>query len=594
MTEERAQESQNSTESALSLGVWARIREHKVAQWTLAYAAAALALLEGTKLVSEAFDWPHLVLRLVTVLLFLGLPLVVTLAWYHGHRALRNVSGPELTVITILLVLAGGVLWHFARSSRESAAPTITVTTSAVATFSPPPHSIAVLPFVNLSGDKEQEYFSEGLTEEVLNSLARLDELHVAARTSSFSFQGEHPDIAAVAHKLNVAAVLEGSVRREGHTVRITTQLVNGVTGFHMWSETYDRDLKDMLKLQTEIANAVASALKVTLLGDVAARIEVGGTRNPTAFDAYLRASKAAQLMLDGRDVPGVAAAYSEAIRLDPNFALAFAGRSLTFTVLAAEWSVGTAIRENFVKAEADARRAIALAPELAEAHAALAYVSMYGTLDFRLAQKEYERAVALAPGNALVLRVFSEFTVKMGHFDDAIASAHRAVVLDPLNADSYTELGYVFLVARRYVQAVTAYEDGISVNPERKDAYGFRGLAFYGLGDLDHARASCETYRDYWVSRKCLAMVYSKLGRQADGVAEIDNLKAAYGDTGAYEYATIYAQWGDRAMALKWLDTAVSRRDSGLSNLKTDRLMDPLRNEPRFQAVLRELRFPD
>jgi TolB-like protein len=143
-----------------------------------------------------------------------------------------------------------------------------------------------------MSADKEQEYFSDGLTEEILNALARINELQVAARTSSFSFQGEHPDIATVARKLNVGAVLEGSVRRSSHTVRITAQLINAVTGFHLWSETYDRDLSDVLKLQTEIATAVATALKITLLSDVAARIEVGGTRNPNALDAYLRGAR--------------------------------------------------------------------------------------------------------------------------------------------------------------------------------------------------------------------------------------------------------------------------------------------------------------
>jgi len=174
----------------------------------------------------------------------------------------------------------------------HSGLPANATPASAVA-FSPPPHSIAVLPFVNMSGDPSQEYFSDGLTEELLNSLSRIDGLQVAARTSSFSFQGEHPDIATVAHKLNVASVLEGSVRRSGRTIRVTAQLDNATTGFHLWSETYDRDLGDVLKLQTEIATAVASALKVTLFGDEAAKIEVGGTHNPAALDAYLRATKA-------------------------------------------------------------------------------------------------------------------------------------------------------------------------------------------------------------------------------------------------------------------------------------------------------------
>jgi TolB-like protein len=169
--------------------------------------------------------------------------------------------------------------------------------------FAPPQHSIAVLPFVNMSGDKEQEYFSDGLTEELLNSLAEINELQVAGHTSAFSFKGKDTDIGTIARKLNVGAVLEGSVRRSGNTVRVTTQLINAVTGFHLWSHTYDRDLGDVLKLQTEIATAVAGALKVTLLGDVAAKVELGGTRNPAAFDAYLRGAKAVSSIRDTKDL---------------------------------------------------------------------------------------------------------------------------------------------------------------------------------------------------------------------------------------------------------------------------------------------------
>jgi TolB-like protein len=175
--------------------------------------------------------------------------------------------------------------------------------------FNPPPHSIAVLPFANMSGDKEQEYFSDGLTEELLNSLSEINELQVAARTSAFSFKGTNTDIGTIARKLNVGAVLEGSVRRSANTIRITAQLINAVTGFHLWSKTYDRDLGDVLKLQTEIATAVASALKVTLLGDVAAKVELGGTDNPAALDAYLRGAKAFSSRREAKDLPAAIAA---------------------------------------------------------------------------------------------------------------------------------------------------------------------------------------------------------------------------------------------------------------------------------------------
>ena len=459
--------------------------------------------------------------------------------------------------------------------------------------FAPAPHSIAVLPFMNMSGDKQQEYFSDGLTEELLNSLTEVNELRVAARTSAFSFKGKDTDIGTIARKLNVGAVLEGSVRRSGNTVRITAQLINAVTGFHLWSKTYDRDLGDVLKLETEIATAVAGALKVTLLGDVAVKVELGGTRNSAAFDAYLRGAKAFGSRHEAKDIPPAIAAYTEAIRLDPHYALAFAGRSLALSAAAQEAETPAAVREDFDKAQADARQALALAPDLAQAHFALALVSEEGSLDFTQASEAYERALALAPGNAEVLRESGSFAALTGHFDAALAATRRAVVLDPLARQSHDELGSALNAARRYEEAVAAFAEVIRLDPDLKSTYAERGLAYYGLGDLQSARSSCETQPDYWGSQWCLAVIYDKLGRHADAEAELSKLKAAQSDAAAYQYATIYAQWGNRAKALEWLETALRLRDSGLVQLKTDPLMDPLRKEPRFQAIERELKFP-
>jgi TolB-like protein/lipoprotein NlpI len=465
--------------------------------------------------------------------------------------------------------------------------------TPAPAGFNPPPHSIAVLPFVNLSGDKEQEYFSDGLTEELLNSLAQINELQVAARTSAFSFKGQDNDIGTIARKLNVGTVLEGSVRRSEHTIRITAQLINAVTGFHLWSKTYDQDLGDVLKLQTEIATSVASALKVTLLGDIAAKIELGGTGNAAAFDAYLRAVKAVSSRRDAKDLPAAIAAYTEAIRLDPHYALSFAGRSIAFTSTANEAETPAANREGHDKAQADARQALILAPDLAQGHLALGAVAE-DTLDFRQANDEYERALALAPGNAQVLRRSGLFAAYMGHFDAGIAAARRAVVLDPLARDSRTALGQALYAARRYEEAVAVFADVISLEPAFTGTYGDRGLSFYGLGDLERARASCETKPDYWESQQCLAVIYDKLGMRADAEAELSKIKVAQGDGAAYQYATIYAQWGNLPKALESLDTALRLRDPGLELLKTDPLLDPIRQEPRFQAMVRQLKFPN
>jgi TolB-like protein len=451
--------------------------------------------------------------------------------------------------------------------------------------FNPPPHSIAVLPFVNMSGDKDQEYFSEGLTEELLNSLSRINQLQVAARTSSFSFQGEHPDITTVAHKLNVGAVLEGSVRRSGNTVRITAQLINGVTGFHLWSENYDRDLGDVLKLQTEIATAVASALRVTLLEDVASKIEVGGTSNPAALDAYLRGSSAYIARHNVEDLKIAVSAYTEAIRLDPNYARAFAARAAALQVYGSESETREAV--------ADALKAISLAPELGEAHLALADAYASG-LDFSRANEEYERALALAPGNAQVLQGYSDFAVAMGHFDVGLAAARRAVQLDPLNRTSHYTLGSALRHARRYKEAIESTRNALALDPELTIDLlpGYMWIDYYQLGDLQDARESCNAKRDNSLTRVCLAVIYDKLGQHASAEAELAKLR---GDDGlAYQWAEIYAQWGNSAKALDALDVALRLRDPGLQILKVDSLMDPLRHEPRFQAVERALKFPN
>jgi TolB-like protein/Flp pilus assembly protein TadD len=467
------------------------------------------------------------------------------------------------------------------------------VMSAAPAAFAPPPHSIAVLPFVNLSGDKEQEYFSDGLTEELLHSLTQINDLQVAARASSFSFK-ERPNIVTVGHQLNVAAVLEGSVRRSAHTVRVTAQLINAVTGFHIWSKAYDRGLGDVLTLQTEIATAVASALKITLLGNEAAKIELGGTRNPGAFDAYLRGSKAVRSGQGTSSYQSALAGYTEAIRLDPNYALAFAARSLALSNYAGEFASGTGIRDFYTKAETDARQALRLAPELAEGHSALGRFLAASHLDYTHASEAHQRAMALAPGDAEVLANSGSFAVLMGRFDVGLAAARHAVTLDPLNPQRHQVLGEALFWARRYQEAVAAFGEVIRLEPDFKRAYGFRGVAYYWLGDLPSARSSCETKPDHWSSMWCLALTYEKLGRHVDAEAELTRLQATFGDNSAYQCATIYASWGDTASALAWLDRAVRLPDAGVVAVKTDALMDSLRREPRFQAVMRELKFPD
>ena len=496
-------------------------------------------------------------------------------------------------------VLAGAVayfaidrFWVSKHSTPQPTAPAAQASAAPTA-FRPPPHSIAVLPFVNMSGDKEQEYFSDGLSEELLNDLARVNELQVAARTSAFSFKGKDTDISTIARKLNVGAVLEGSVRRSAHRVRVTAQLINAVTGFHLWSETYDRDLGDVLKLQTEIASAVASALKVTLLRDVATEMKVGGTRNPAAYDAYLRSASAYWQVVSASDNESVRAGYQEAVRLDPNFALAYAEWSIALDAYGSLFAHGTPVGDFYRQARAAALKAVALAPELAEGHLALAVVYQR-SFDFAGASDEFQRAMTLAPGNARVLRDYGDFAVQMGRTDAGIAAVRRAAALDPLSVESYSWLSGVLRSARRYGEALAAYQDGLSLQPKNpKWANG--PLIYYALGDFEKMRAVCEgvgeAVKDF---QDCLALAYNKLGRQADAETALARFKALEGNAAAYDYATIYAQWGNTREALTWLETALQLRDPQLINLKTEPLLDPLRLEPRFQAIERELRFPN
>ena len=497
---------------------------------------------------------------------------------------LAAVALAVLVVLTYFVANKFGIPKHATTAARAGGLPTA---------FNPPPHSIAVLPFVNLSADKEQEYFSDGLTEELLNSLAEIDGLQVAARTSSFPFKA-HPDIVTVARKLNVGAVLEGSVRRSAHTIRITAQLINAVTGFHLWSKTYDRDLGDVLKLQTEIATAVASALKVTLLGDVSAKIELGGTRNPAAFDAYLRGLKLARIAAATTPMECQAPidAFSEAITLDSNFALAYANRAL-ITWECAGNSPAWLQQPKEEAVRADAERAIALAPGLAEGYVALSRLEQ-GLLKLEAADQACARALALGPGNVQVLHECSLLAVYLGHADTAISGARHGVALDPLNPLSHRALGDTLRYARRYEEAIAAYQASIAADPEHSaEAYALRGLSYYLAGNLSSAQSSCEARPDFFRSRVCRAVIYDRLGRHGDAAALVAKIKQQGGDAAAYQYAEIFAQWGDRKVALDWLEKATRLHDPGLVYTKVDPLMDPLRKEPRFQTVMQELQFP-
>jgi len=358
----------------------------------------------------------------------------------HTPAQTRRTYAPALIAAAAVLVIAvsGIAVWLLWRSLQPAAPAGAQATSQAAAqkpesvtpVFSPPPHSVAVLPFVNMSGDPKEDYFSDGISEELLNALSSLNDLQVVARTSSFSFKGQNVNVATIAHELNVGAILEGSVRRAGNTVRITAQLINTVTGFHLWSATYDRPFTDIFKVQTEVATAVAHQLEIKLVGDESAKIEVGGTKNPAAYDAYLRAQRVYQ---QGEGEPGSRAtvvAVDKAIALDPDYAAAYVLRSIALLSL---WGIANAdtVKGLGDQAIAAAKHAVTLAPDYGDAHAALGRARLNVSVDFFGAAAEFDRALALAPGSADVQRAFGTYAALIGHFEPARAAMQRAVSLD-------------------------------------------------------------------------------------------------------------------------------------------------------------------
>lgn len=460
--------------------------------------------------------------------------------------------------------------------------------------FTPPPHSVAVLPFTNLSGDAQQDYFSDGISEELINALSHVDALQVSARTSSFAFKGKDADVGAIARRLNVAAILEGSIRRSGNTVRVTAQLINTANGFHTWSQTYDRDLSDVLMLQTEIATAVAQEMQVKLLGDETAKMEAGGTRNPAAYDAYLRGT---QLQVTQQSIAAVRlalAAFDQAIALDPNFAAAHAQRAIQLRGLAIFSSEPAAVLQFYTQARQEAERAVALAPDYAVAHMVLGWhILVNGFLDLRGAAREIERAMALAPGSAAVLDGYAGFQGILGHHDAALVAMRRAVRLDPQNSHYREHLLLNLSWARRFEDVLVAALDVKALYPENDQADFYSATSNLALGHPEVALQICgspATLLDEGDRHFCLALAEHALGNNAQAVRELGELKALRGDLGAPNYAAVYAQWGDPTAALRWLATAEHVSRPSLLALKVDWMFDPVRSQPQFQALEQRL----
>jgi len=451
--------------------------------------------------------------------------------------------------------------------------------------------SIAVLPFVNMSDDKSQEYFSDGLSEELLNDLAKIPGLRVVARTSSFQFKGKNEDLRTVGEKLNVSTILEGSVRKEGNRVRIAAQLIKTGDGFHLWSETYDRELKDVFAVQDEIARSVAGSLKVALLGDKTATAPARTTTtNTEAYKTYLQG----KYFLDrtGKENVEKAVAYFEqAIKLDPGYAPAWVGLAQSHSE---QGDLGyLPVDEGYRKAREAVERALTLDANLAEAHVALGRIRWSYDWEWAGADASYQRALALEPGNAKALLGAADLAGTLGRFEEAMALHRRAVELDPLNTLGHLFLGSAAYYAGRLEEAVVAIKKTLELNPEFPIAHTALGQVYLAQAHPQEALAEMERESEPPMRLYGQALAYHALGRKKESDAALAELIAKFHAESAYQVAEVYAFRGETDRAFDWLERGYTQHDGGLPFMKGDPLLKSLERDPRYAAFLKKMRLP-
>ena len=466
--------------------IWTRLRRRKVVQWGVAYAAGAWLLMQVLEYFGGTFHWPEQIQQLTTLALLIGLPVVLVLAWYHGDRGEQRIRGTELSIVALLLLLGGGIVWYYQHARETSTAAT---PAAPGAPAIPTDASIAVLPFANMSGNPADEYFSDGLAEELLNSLSRIDGLKVAARTTSFQYKDRTGDVSEIARKLRVAHILEGSVRRSGSRVRVTAQLIKASDGYHLWSESYDRELQDIFEVQSDIAGRIAEKLRVDL-------VPRPTTSDTAAFDLLLRArhlmrQRNEQALLESRKL------LEQALDHDPKYAAAWSALAMVLNVLPTYAPARVQPEETLDEAEKAGRRANDLDPAMAEPLTVLANLhEMRG--DWVEADRLYDRALALDPEDPTSQFWRANNLSRAGYLAEARSHRQRAMALDPTNAAVHLWFALQLGADGEFESALTAVakaEEHGGVN----FADGYGGMIHFAKGDRPGA---VERWKRYFEAR--------------------------------------------------------------------------------------------
>jgi TolB-like protein/DNA-binding winged helix-turn-helix (wHTH) protein/Flp pilus assembly protein TadD len=493
----------------------------------------------------------------------------------------NNVTLRRLAISTLLtIVVAVAIAGYFRHAQHKVHAP------------SPNNTSIAVLPFADLSPGKDQEYFSDGLTEELIANLAKIPGLKVVARSSAFQFKGKNEDLRSVGQMLGVATVLEGSVRKDGNRVRITAELIKADDGFQLWSETYDRDISHIFAAQDEIARAVSGALQLRLLsGKNAAAPGSSPTTNSQTYQAYLQGQYFIARGQDKEDLEKALSYADQAIKLDAGYAPAWAQRAQVLQTLASVALIENA--DGFRRARESAEKAIALDPNLATGYMALGLVQINHDWDWEGADESLKKAAVLEPGSASVLGNRAYLARNLGQLEKAIELRREAIALDPLRGNFHLALGYELFFLDRFDEAKAALQRAQELNPQLSSLHLTRGTILLLEGHQAESLAEMEKETGEWEKLSGESMASYALQRREDSDHALKKLIATHQNDCAYQIAEAYAYRRETDQAFKWLERAVQQRDPGAPDFKSNPLMRNLRGDPRYFKLLKKLNLP-
>jgi TolB-like protein/Tfp pilus assembly protein PilF len=568
----------------------AELRRRRVFRVAVVYAAVAWALIETTNTILPRLALPEWTVTLVIVLVLLGFPLALVFAWVfdvtpEGVRRTTDVSAtpstlPRAALLVVVVVLLTAAIVLRTRGARDvpggGAAAEI--------------HAIAVMPFQNASPDAGDAYLSDGIAEELLHRLASVPELRVAARTSSFALRSQEADMRAIGAALGVDAVLEGSVRKLGDRLRIVARLVSTRDGYQLWSEIYERDASDVFRVQDEISAAIVARLRPEYAEANASSPAAGPS--PEAFDLYLKGKHE----WHRRTEPGAIAAvelFSQAIALSPNYARAHLGLADAYAVIGFYDYMPPA--EAFARAREAARRALALDPGMAEAHASLGYVALYHDWDFAAAEREFERALELNPRHPVAHQWYGNALTVMGRFDEAVAAMHRAQELDPLALITHAAEGWTWFYARNYERAIEQSRRTLA-----RDSTYFLANLWWAQALVQSGRAGeaipvleralrMQPYNAMAEAERARAHAFSSRTDEARAILQRLERRGTEKYVPSYEIATIHIALGDHDAALERLRRAAAERAHSIAFLAVDPRLDPLRPDVRFEQLTRE-----